>query len=71
MMLKASWGGGGLGMRAIRDPKDLTREVSEAKREAKAAFGKDEERAARLALRRGRDNLQLIRFCRKRSQFFN
>jgi pyruvate carboxylase len=42
VMLKASWGGGGRGMRAIRDPKDLLREVTEAKREAKAAFGKDE-----------------------------
>ncbi|MDI5929529.1 pyruvate carboxylase [Rhizobium leguminosarum] len=42
VMLKASWGGGGRGMRAIRDPKDLIREVTEAKREAIAAFGKDE-----------------------------
>ncbi|MEI4483156.1 MULTISPECIES: pyruvate carboxylase [unclassified Phyllobacterium] len=42
IMLKASWGGGGRGMRAIRDPKDLSREVKEAKREAMAAFGKDE-----------------------------
>ena len=42
IMLKASWGGGGRGMRAIRDPKDLSREVIEAKREAMAAFGKDE-----------------------------
>lgn len=42
VMLKASWGGGGRGMRAIRDPKDLLKEVMEAKREAKAAFGKDE-----------------------------
>ena len=42
VMLKASWGGGGRGMRAIRDAKDLIREVTEAKREAMAAFGKDE-----------------------------
>ncbi|MBX5132405.1 pyruvate carboxylase [Rhizobium lentis] len=42
IMLKASWGGGGRGMRAILDPKDLSREVTEAKREAMAAFGKDE-----------------------------
>lgn len=42
VMLKASWGGGGRGMRAIRDPNDLLREVNEGKREAKAAFGKDE-----------------------------
>lgn len=42
LMLKASWGGGGRGMRVIRQEEDLTREVLEAKREAKAAFGKDE-----------------------------
>ena len=42
LMLKASWGGGGRGMRAIRSEKDLIREVTEGKREAKAAFGKDE-----------------------------
>ena len=42
VMLKASWGGGGRGMRAIRSADDLAREVTEAKREAKAAFGKDE-----------------------------
>ncbi|RVC91040.1 pyruvate carboxylase, partial [Mesorhizobium sp. M2A.F.Ca.ET.017.03.2.1] len=37
-----SWGGGGRGMRAIRAEADLAREVMEGKREAKAAFGKDE-----------------------------
>ncbi|RJG43569.1 pyruvate carboxylase [Mesorhizobium sp. DCY119] len=42
VMLKASWGGGGRGMRAIRSEADLAREVTEGKREAKAAFGKDE-----------------------------
>ncbi len=42
VMLKASWGGGGRGMRAIRKEEDLAREVTEAKREARAAFGKDE-----------------------------
>jgi len=42
VMLKASWGGGGRGMRAIRKAEDLAREVTEARREAKAAFGKDE-----------------------------
>ncbi len=42
LMLKASWGGGGRGMRVVRDEAALEREVTEAKREAKAAFGKDE-----------------------------
>ncbi|MCB1449510.1 MAG: pyruvate carboxylase [Nitratireductor sp.] len=42
VMLKASWGGGGRGMRVIRSEDDLERDVIEAKREARAAFGKDE-----------------------------
>src|SRR4051812_9368667 len=42
LMLKASWGGGGRGMRVIRDEAALIRDVTEARREAKAAFGKDE-----------------------------
>ena len=42
VMLKASWGGGGRGMRVIRSDADLDKEVDEAKREARAAFGKDE-----------------------------
>ena len=42
IMLKASWGGGGRGMRTIRSESDLDTEVQEAKREARAAFGKDE-----------------------------
>ncbi|MCU0790488.1 MAG: pyruvate carboxylase, partial [Nitratireductor sp.] len=42
VMLKASWGGGGRGMRVIRNIDDVEREVNEARREARAAFGKDE-----------------------------
>ena len=42
IMLKASWGGGGRGMRVIRSEKDLENEALEARREAAAAFGKDE-----------------------------
>ncbi len=42
VMLKASWGGGGRGMRVIRSEEEIEREVLEAKREARAAFGKDE-----------------------------
>lgn len=42
LMLKASWGGGGRGMRVIRSDEDLDSDVEEAKREARAAFGKDE-----------------------------
>ncbi|MFC3695044.1 pyruvate carboxylase [Chenggangzhangella methanolivorans] len=42
VMLKASWGGGGRGMRVIRDLDKLPQEVKNAKREAKSAFGKDD-----------------------------
>ena len=42
LMLKASWGGGGRGMRVIRDPSTLREEVAVARREALAAFGNDE-----------------------------
>ena len=68
VMLKASWGGGGRGMRAIFSPEDIAREVTEGKREAKAAFGKDEvylEKlvAARTA-RRGADTRRYAWQCR-------
>ena len=42
VMLKASWGGGGRGMRVIRSADQLEGQVNEGRREAAAAFGKDE-----------------------------
>ena len=42
VMLKASWGGGGRGMRVIESADDLAATVGSAKREAQAAFGNDE-----------------------------
>ncbi|MCW8917156.1 MAG: ATP-grasp domain-containing protein, partial [Magnetovibrio sp.] len=42
VMLKASWGGGGRGMRAIESEDELLDQVDAAKRESKAAFGNDE-----------------------------
>ena len=42
VIVKASWGGGGRGMRIVHDPKDLLDKVSVAKSEAKKTFGKDE-----------------------------
>jgi pyruvate carboxylase len=42
VMLKASWGGGGRGMRVITDEETLERDLPLAKREAKAAFDRDE-----------------------------
>ncbi|MCC5858841.1 MAG: pyruvate carboxylase [Ectothiorhodospiraceae bacterium] len=42
MMLKASWGGGGRGMRPIREPEELEDKIREGRREAEAAFGNGE-----------------------------
>ncbi len=42
MMLKASWGGGGRGMRPITGPDELEAKVMEGRREAEAAFGNGE-----------------------------
>ncbi len=60
VMLKASWGGGGRGMRAIRAEKDIEREVTEAKREAKAAFGKDEVYLEKLVERARHVEVQVL-----------
>jgi pyruvate carboxylase len=42
LMLKASWGGGGRGMRPILSEKELAEKVMEGRREAEAAFGNGE-----------------------------
>jgi pyruvate carboxylase len=42
LMLKASWGGGGRGMRVIEAEPELAELLAAARREAKAAFGNDE-----------------------------
>jgi pyruvate carboxylase len=60
VMLKASWGGGGRGMRTIRAEADLAREVTEAKREAKAAFGKDEVYLEKLVERARHVEVQVL-----------
>jgi len=60
LMLKASWGGGGRGMRVIRSEADLAREVMEGKREAKAAFGKDEVYLEKLIERARHVEVQIL-----------
>jgi len=42
LMLKASWGGGGRGMRILESEQDLEGSLAAARREALAAFGNDE-----------------------------
>jgi pyruvate carboxylase len=41
-MVKASWGGGGRGMRMVHDPDELLDQVNAGRREALAAFGRGE-----------------------------
>ena len=48
LMLKASWGGGGRGMRPIAGPPELQQRVLEGRREAEAAFGNGEVYLERL-----------------------
>ncbi|MBN3786524.1 pyruvate carboxylase [Burkholderia sp. Ac-20353] len=42
LMLKASWGGGGRGMRVLESEQDLATSLAAARREALGAFGNDE-----------------------------
>lgn len=42
LMLKASWGGGGRGMRVVENENELEDAIIVARREAKSAFGNDE-----------------------------
>lgn len=60
VMLKASWGGGGRGMRVIPDEETLTRDVLAAKREAMAAFGKDEIYLEKLVQRARHVEVQIL-----------
>jgi pyruvate carboxylase len=60
VMLKASWGGGGRGMRPIDSEERLLDAVTSAKREAKAAFGKDEVYLEKLVQRARHVEVQLL-----------
>ena len=60
VMLKASWGGGGRGMRPIEDESTLIDSVLSAKREAKAAFGKDEVYLEKLVRRARHVEVQIL-----------
>ena len=51
LMLKASWGGGGRGMRPINGEAELADKVREGRREAEAAFGNGEGYLEKMILR--------------------
>ena len=60
VMLKASWGGGGRGMRPIDGEDRLLDAVAAARREAAAAFGKDEVYLEKLVRRARHVEVQLL-----------
>ncbi|MCB1886371.1 MAG: pyruvate carboxylase [Rhodocyclaceae bacterium] len=60
LMLKASWGGGGRGMRAIESEADLAPMIEVARREAAAAFGNDEVYLEKLIRRARHVEVQVL-----------
>lgn len=60
VMLKASWGGGGRGMRIVERESELKEMVATARREAKAAFGNDEVYLEKLVRRARHIEVQLL-----------
>jgi len=60
VMLKASWGGGGRGMRVIESDAQLEELVPVARREAKAAFGNDEIYLEKLVRRARHVEVQIL-----------
>ena len=63
LMLKASWGGGGRGMRVIETEADLSTHVEVARREALAAFGNDEIYLEKLVRRARHVEVQVLGDC--------
>ncbi|WP_138933624.1 pyruvate carboxylase [Roseovarius arcticus] len=60
LMLKASWGGGGRGMRPIHGPDELQEKVLEGRREAEAAFGNGEGYLEKMILRARHVEVQIL-----------
>ncbi len=60
LMLKASWGGGGRGMRVIESEADLATQLEVARREAKSAFGNDEVYLEKLVKRAHHVEVQIL-----------
>ncbi|MBR1146169.1 pyruvate carboxylase [Bradyrhizobium sp. AUGA SZCCT0431] len=63
VMIKASWGGGGRGMRPIENRAQLVDAVLSAKREAKSAFGKDEVYLEKLMRKPRHVEVQILGDC--------
>lgn len=60
LMLKASWGGGGRGMRPILAESELEAKVREGRREAEAAFGNGEGYLEKMILRARHVEVQIL-----------
>jgi pyruvate carboxylase len=60
LMLKASWGGGGRGMRAINNEAELAPAIEVARREAAAAFGNDEVYLEKMVVRARHVEVQVL-----------
>ncbi|SEP15320.1 pyruvate carboxylase [Salinihabitans flavidus] len=60
LMLKASWGGGGRGMRPITGPEELEEKVREGRREAEAAFGNGEGYLEKMITRARHVEVQIL-----------
>jgi len=60
LMLKASWGGGGRGMRVIESEADLDTQLEVARRESLAAFGNDEVYLEKLVRRARHVEVQVL-----------
>ncbi|GAA6187515.1 pyruvate carboxylase [Litorivita sp. NS0012-18] len=60
LMLKASWGGGGRGMRPIFNEAELEEKVREGRREAEAAFGNGEGYLEKMILRARHVEVQIL-----------
>ena len=60
LMLKASWGGGGRGMRHILNEKELPEKVMEGRREAEAAFGNGEGYLEKMIIRARHVEVQIL-----------
>ncbi|MEO9826672.1 MAG: pyruvate carboxylase [Paracoccaceae bacterium] len=60
LMLKASWGGGGRGMRPIYSEDELEEKVLEGRREAEAAFGNGEGYLEKMIMRARHVEVQVL-----------